>query len=752
MMAFMAVRLAAKPIVFIVGIDDTTGTMPDYSRIPPVPVVDLTDNVLTFLPDHDDYTVSIVDEEGNEVYSVFVPSSVITVTLPFVPGGNYVLRLLTDDFYYYYATFTDPVVVDGIRYKLVNKTRTAEVVKKRDGSYPGDIMLDDPRETEWYYSGDIVIPDEIVYYGKRYSVKSIGDYAFNWCRKMTSVTIPCSLTTIGIEAFKDCKNLSAVYISDLAKWCCIEFRDNPVTSIDGTTISNPLSYAHHLFLDGKEVTNLVIPDEVKKIPDKAFYRCYSLTSVDTGNGVTAICSDAFYGCSNLTSVTIGNSVKTVGENAFGGCTNLGSVSIGSSVTTIERWAFANTGLTSITIPNSVTTIWGAVFENCKELTTVTLGTGVKTFSWISLRNCPKFEALHISDLAAWCDIDFGSELPPSNYRLNLNGTVIKDLVIPDGVTVIKDHAFKCLTQLSSVTIPNSVTTIGASVFASCTSLMSVSLPSSLKTIGDGAFVDCPGLTSFVIPDGLTTISSATFAACTNLRYVKFPSKLESIEERAFVGCKSLMSVTIPNSTTKIGRASFCDCGSLATVTLGSGIESIGSGAFSSCPELANVYCFATKVPKADETTFHESYPSYCNLYVPASLVEAYKASRPWNEFIIAGVDDEDIPTPEPQKCATPTIAFENGELTFSCETDGVEFVSEITVDEARKYYDSKVRLDGKYVVTVYAVKRDFEDSDVATAVIYPGQSPSVRTVYDVNGDGTVDVADISAIITAMAEM
>ena len=130
---------------------------------------------------------------------------------------------------------------------------------------------------------------------------------------MTSVTIPNSVTSIGNSAFSGCYVLTSVHISDIAAWCNIDF--------DGYN-SNPLTYAQHLYLNGEEVKDLVIP-----------------------NSVTSIGDSAFYGCSGLTSVTIGNSVNSIGDWAFGNCY----------------------GLTSVTIPNSVTSIGSEAFRDCSEL-------------------------------------------------------------------------------------------------------------------------------------------------------------------------------------------------------------------------------------------------------------------------------------------------------------------------------------------------------------------------------------------------
>ena len=162
------------------------------------------------------------------------------------------------------------------------------------------------------------------------SVTSIGDYAFDGCSGLTSVTIPNSVTSIGDRAFYGCSELTSVNISDIASWCKVDFSD---------WYSNPLNYAHKLFLNGEEVKDIVIPSTVKEIKEYAFSGCSGLTSVTIPNSVTSIGDRAFSVCSGLTSVTIPNSVTSIGEFAFNGCSSLTSVTIPNSVTSIGSGAF-----------------------------------------------------------------------------------------------------------------------------------------------------------------------------------------------------------------------------------------------------------------------------------------------------------------------------------------------------------------------------------------------------------------------------
>ena len=135
----------------------------------------------------------------------------------------------------------------------------------------------------------------------------------------------------------------------------------------------------------------------------------------------------------------------------------------------------------------------------------------------------------------------------------------------------------------------------------------------------------------------------------------------------------------------------------------------------------------------------DSYIDYSTLHVPTASVNAYKAAEPWKNFksIVAT-----------QKCATPTISYANGKLTFDCETEDVEFVSEITSSDFNKHYGSEVSLTCTYLVSVYATKAGYEDSKVATMEISVEGGGGLKG--DVNGDGEVGIGDIISITNIMS--
>lgn len=163
-------------------------------------------------------------------------------------------------------------------------------------------------------SGELVIPETVSNNGVIYSVTEIGEMAFLECYDLSSVKIPSSVKSIGGWAFYGCKNLKKVEYASIESLCSIRFKDD---------YSNPLTSAHHLYINGSEITKLVIPNTVTEISNYAFSGCTCLTSsVAIPKSVTSIGDGAFKNCMNLTSITIPNSVTEIGGNAFRDCISL----------------------------------------------------------------------------------------------------------------------------------------------------------------------------------------------------------------------------------------------------------------------------------------------------------------------------------------------------------------------------------------------------------------------------------------------
>ena len=384
-----------------------------------------------------------------------------------------------------------------------------------------------------------------------------------------------------------------------------------------------------------------------------------ITYNDVIYSVTSIGDRAFYLCTGLTSIEIPNSVTSIGEKAFYDCY----------------------GLTSITIPNSVKSIGEDAFYYCTWLTSVVIGNSVTNIGDYAFTGCTRLTSVEIGN----------------------------------GVTSIGNGAFCGCKGLTSITIPNSVTSIRNYAFSGCTGLTSIIIPNSVKSIGSEAFYGCSGLTSITIPNSVTSIGDYAFSGCEGLTSITIPNSVKSIGYKVFYGCSGLTSIEIPNSVTSIVNQAFEGCTGLTSVTIGTGVKNIRSKAFAKCSNLTDVYCLATSVPSAESDAFNESYPEYMTLHVPEEAINSYKTTAPWSSFGTVVTLDGDVT--ETPKCTTPTVLYSNGKLHFECETEGAEFVTEITSSDFNKFYNNDINLTATYNISVYATATGYENSETVNATL-----------------------------------
>lgn len=274
---------------------------------------------------------------------------------------------------------------------------------------------------------------EIVNFGE--NVKTIPEYAFSGCSKLTSIVITNSIESIGYYAFENCSNLKTVY------W-------NAINCTSGG------------FLNTTSITSVIIGKQVKSMPNMAFRNCKNLVNVifEENSQISSVCG--FSGCSSITNITIPDSATSIGATAFSDCISLQNITIPDSVTSIGRSAFSGcTSLQSITIPDGVTSIEGYTFEYCTSLTNLVIPNNVKTIGNLAFKQCSSLTTIEI----------------------------------PDNVTLINLGVFKDCTNLTTVywRATNCTSSEEASgnysIFAGCTTLTTVVIGDNVQTIPNNAF-------------------------------------------------------------------------------------------------------------------------------------------------------------------------------------------------------------------------------------------------------------------------
>ena len=516
----------------------------------------------------------------------------------------------------------ETVEIDGIWYKLFPKAQEAEVTNNPNiDAFTGS------------YSGDIVIPSSFIYNDIKYSVTSIGYFAFFSSIGLTSVDIPNSVTSIDTNAFTYCSSLSFVTIPNSvtsigssAFGLCSSLSSvsipNSVTSIgtgaflgctDLTRIkvedSNPEYDSRNdcnaiIRTSANELVavckNTVIPPSVTSLGPSVFAYCTYLTSFSIPNSVTSIGVSAFHGCSNLVSISLHNNVTSIGDRAFQDCSALTSFTIPNSITRIGEHTFSGClSLKNIDFPKSVRDIKNYAFEGCINLTSIHLHKGIEIISGHAFHGCSGLTSIVLEDGNP--NFDSRNDCNAIIYKgSNSLITGCKNTIIPPTVTSISTEAFYGCSGLTTIDIPNSVTKIDYGVFYGCSDLKSIIIPNSVKQLPNDGFRDCISLTSVYIPNSVTFIGEGTFRNCSGLSMICIPNSVTFIKKYAFEGCSSLK----------------------------------------------DFYCFADILPDSYPSIFNDTPCELATLHVPARSLDLYKQTKPWSDFgnIVALTDDDPKPT------------------------------------------------------------------------------------------------------------
>jgi len=408
------------------------------------------------------------------------------------------------------------------------------------------------------------------------AVQTIGDNVFAYCRNLLSVNFSpnSSLISVGTQCFLFCSKLVSVNFNSLttlgsfAFWYC--------GKLETVTLPNNLeSIPQWAFEYCTSLKNFTFPSALKSIGQKAFAST-GIIAANIPNGVTSIGAEVFEGCNGLITANIPTSITSLGGGVFRfcnnltsnivfpegmqeipgnflyGCSKVPSITLPSTIKHIRgNDTFNGTAITSMVLPEGLLSIADWVFSNCSKLVTINLPNSLTTIGFGAFSNCTKLE---------------GITLPP-----NLNGL---------------RYAFPNCSSLTSVNIPGTCKRIERNCFSGCTNLASITINNGVEFIGLFSFASC-AISTISIPNSVNTMENGIFNSCPNLSTVTLPNTLIEIPVQIFTNCPQLKSFTITSNIKKIGLGAFQSSG-LENITIPSTLPYIGDNAFSSCPNLSTV--------------------------------------------------------------------------------------------------------------------------------------------------------------------
>lgn len=295
-------------------------------------------------------------------------------------------------------------------------------------------------------------------------------------------------------------------------------------------------------------------------------------------------------------------------------------------------------------------------------------------------------------------------------------------------------------SVRKVVLPEGLTQVGSYAFANCTQLDDIMLPNTVERMGDHAFAHCTSLTDIEVPAGVTSLSGWSFFECTGLQNVTMHEGLTTIGSNAFYGCTAMADLELPATLTTISNGAFEYCTSLTEITLPKSVTAIGDWAFAHSTNLTDVYSYCGKWPYTGINILADTNVGHGTLYVPAELMDKYRANSYWKA---CGTMAKAM-----EECDTPTIRYEAGNLLFSSATEGARYHysvrtvgADITNTEGETL--GGVAIASQIDVTVYATAEGYRPSDKVTQR-FTMQQGSLKG--DMNGDDKLTIEDVTKLV------
>ena len=592
------------------------------------------------------------------------------------------------------------------------------------------------------YTGVISIPSSVTYNGTTYTVTRIGYQAFSMS-EITEVVIPNTVYRIGGNAFRICKFLEKVTMTDA----------------------------------------------VTEIWSQAFEGCRKLKEINLSENLETLPFSCFSWCDSLKSITLPHSIKTIQSNAFKECHNLKSITcmawepptldaetsfesdvLSSATLTVPKSSFNDYKNTSCpwSAFNTIKSLyydiekdgiyylrndWGTLDVTYKDNNYNSYSGTVRIPSWITLHEGDiDVEGIGSCAFLACRNLTYVSLNPYIRIirdRAFMHCTALTSISIPSYVETIENYAFANCASLSSITLREGLKAIGSQAMSGI-GLTSITLPASLETIDGNSlsantslpainvnsanpnYVSINGVlytrdgktlmtypagksgTTYTVQDGVEVIANNAFDRARSLTEINLPKTLKEVKTNAFRECNALQQMVYPRGVTRIASSAMDNCNSMTSVTLPSTLTYLGSNVFYLCASLHDIYVKAVTPPYCDiyewydydwdeyvtDYTFTNAQFTNANLYVPIESYNDYRNAETWRKFnCVSGVS-------YPQEFITGDVN-DDGNVNI---TDVTTLISCIMSDNT-----SSINVDAA----------------------------------DMNGDGNINITDVTMLINAV---
>ena len=392
------------------------------------------------------------------------------------------------------------------------------------------------------------------------NVTSIGDNAFSNCDNIAEITIPKNVTSLGGYAFSSCDNLKTVTIENGAKFfadTAFNYCDN-ITTIRGLTGSYAEVFAKEKGYTFESIGTYDVPE-------------FSYEVNEDGETLTITGYNKFADTIEVPSELDGKKVTAIGKKAFYNYEknhkNLVNVTLPESVTSIGSYAFGYSNIAEITIPKNVTSIGNWAFDSCDNLKIVTIENGAKFFDDSAFSYCDNITTIrgltdsYAEAFAKEKGYTFESigiyDVPEFSYEVNEDGETL---------TITGYNRFADTVEIPSEIDGKKVTAIGGGVFSNCeTILKEVIIDEGIVKIEGNAFGWCESLVNVTLPESLTSVCYSAFYGCVKLTEITIPQNVTTLGDCAFGYCHNLKIVTIENGTQFFDDSAFSDCNNITTI-------------------------------------------------------------------------------------------------------------------------------------------------------------------------------------------